>query len=68
MEIKEIKKFNIQDGDIICLPDMNYQSVMFLDRQLVKAFPSKRFMIIFGKENQVKGIKVLHIKENKEKK
>jgi len=61
MEIKEIVKLNIQDGDIIGLPHTSWNSAQNLSKQIQQVFPEKKFIVIWDEDGSILGIKVLHL-------
>jgi len=68
MNIKEIKKINLQDGDIIFLPRLVPASDLeSIAQALRRRFVDKKFLLIRMDKDAIRGIKVLHLKKNKKK-
>ena len=61
MEIEEIKKINVQDGDIICFPLTTPEMLESVSRNLRQVFPEKRFIVFSVDKETLAGIKVVHI-------
>jgi len=68
MELKEIKKLNLQDGDILFFP----KEYVALDElyNIMKAinteFPDKKVLMVHLEEGGIQGLKVVNIKEESE--
>jgi len=68
MTIKEIRKINVQDGDLIMFPlPVSIRGMSRIHKALRKLFPEKRFLMIWLDEETIKGIKVLHLKKGDRK-
>jgi len=63
MEIKEITKLNLQDGDIIFLPaeSTSPEGLKIFQRALTQRFSGKEFLVITAPEKAIRGIKVIHM-------
>lgn len=75
IEIEKMKKFNLEDGDIIVLqkPDISKYSefkegLNAFAEKLNRTFPDKQFLLV-GVENEkeFQGIKVLHLQKGEGK-
>jgi len=72
IEIKELKRINIKDGDIIFIPyipnlEVEHQHRIMdgLAEAFKRRFPEKRFIVVHTDVKQINGIKVVNINEKK---
>lgn len=65
LNIKEIKRINIKDGDIIFIPKITSKMRNELSVGLHKVFPDKVFVLVNGDKDTIKGIKVINVKGDK---
>ena len=68
MEIESIKKFNLQDGDIICLPreEVSDNEVDSIARVLTNVFPKKCILLAIFSKGCIEGMKIINVKEIKD--
>ncbi len=64
MDIEEIKKMNVQDGDVIMFPSefVNQETFYKICKCFEKTFIGKKFVVVSLKEKAIQGIKVVNIK------
>ena len=67
--LKEIKKINVEDGDIILVPtEIGWErELAHISDVLMDKFKDKRFFVIGGSKEMIKGIKVVHLIQEEDK-
>ena len=59
---KHIKRINIQNGDIILIPDLQYGQAQQISNILTHKFPFRQFVLLNLPGNVISGIKVINAK------
>ena len=65
MGIKKIRKLNLQNGDIIFMPNVKPKIADDICESWSKKFPNIEFIVMIGTPEQVAGIKVVHLPGDK---